>query len=198
LRLIGFALAMAASTFLVRLARPPTILNLHLGDFPQYIFLFTAGILAARGGWLPRLRFSSGIRWLLLTLPIGFVAWLVILVAGGALRGNSDAYFGGWHWQNAAICLWESLTCVAVCFGLIVLFREKFNSQGPLAKLLSENAFAVYVFHPPIVIFAARLLHHILWHPLLKFLILTAIGVVGSFALSMAVLRRIPLLRAIL
>lgn len=196
-KLIGFALGMATITFLVRVIRPPTILNMHLGDFPQYILLFTAGIFAAGGGWLPKLQFSSGIRWLALALPIGFAAWLAILVTGGALEGNGNAYSGGWHWQCAAICLWESLTCLAVCFGLLVVFREKFNSQGRLARFLSANAFSVYVFHPPIVIFAARILHQVSWHPLLKFVILSVVGVVASFTLSAAVFRRIPFLRSI-
>jgi glucan biosynthesis protein C len=129
---------------------------MHLGDFPQYIFLFAAGFLAARRGWLPKLRYSLGIRWLTLVLPIGFGAWLAILLTDGSPKANDHAYFGGWHWQAAAICLWESFTCVALCFGLLVHFREKFNSQGRLAKFLSDNAFSVYVFHPPIVIFAAR------------------------------------------
>lgn len=197
-RLVGFALAMATVTFLVRAARPPTFLNMHLGDFAQYIFLFTAGILAARRGWLPKLRYSSGIRWLTVVLPIGFAAWLSILLAGGSLKANDHAHFGGWHWQAAAICVWESFTCVALCFGLLVIFRENFNSQGRLAKFLSDNAFSVYVFHPPIVIFAARMLHGVFWPPLIKFVVLTAIGVVVSFTLSAALFRRIPLLRRIL
>jgi fucose 4-O-acetylase-like acetyltransferase len=189
-RLIGFALVMAAFTFFVRAARAPSFLNMNLGDFPQYILLFTAGIFAARRGWLPKLRYSAGIRWLAVVLPIGFAAWFTLV--------NGHADFGGWHWQAAAFCLWESFTCVAVCFGLLVLFREKCNSQGRLSKFLSENAFSVYVFHPPIVILAARMLHGVLWHPLVKFAMLTAIGATASFALSAAVFRRIPLLRNIL
>jgi glucans biosynthesis protein C len=199
-RLICFALVMSGMTFLVRFILPPgaAFLNMHLGDFPQYILLSSAGILAERGRWLQKFRFSSAMRWLIVVLPAGFVAWLIILLVGGALGGNSGAYSGGWHWQSAAINLWESFTCVALCFGLLVFFREKLNSQSRLAKFLSDNAFAVYVFHPPIVILAARALHGVLWPPLLKFLILTGIGVVASFALSAAVFRRIPLLRRVL
>lgn len=190
-KLIGFALTMAVVTFLVRAARPPALLNLHLGDFPQYILLFTAGIGAARGKWLPELRFSSGMRWLAVVLPLGFAAWFALIT-------KERAHLGGWHWQAAAICGWESFTCVAICFGLIVLFRDKFNAQGRWSKFLSDNAFSVYVFHPPIVILGARMLHGAMWHPILKFAVLTAIAVVASFALSAAVFRRIPLLRNIL
>jgi fucose 4-O-acetylase-like acetyltransferase len=189
-QLIGFALAMAVCTFLIRAPRPPTFLNMHLGDFAQYILLFAAGICATRGRWLPELPFSLGMRWLAVVMPIGFVAWLGLV--------TRHAPFGGWHWQAAAFSVWESFSCVAICVGLLVLFRQKFNSQGPVSKFLSDNAFSVYVFHPPIVILGARMLHGVMWHPVLKFATLTAIGIIVSFALSAAVFRRIPLLRSIL
>jgi glucans biosynthesis protein C len=199
-KLVGFALAMTAATFVVRLFLPSgtSFLNMHLADFPQYVLLFGAGVVAARGQWLLKLSFQSGIRWLMIVLPVGFAAWLVILGAGGALKGNGAAYSGGWHWQSVSINLWESLTCVAVSYGLLVVFREKFNWQGSLAKFLSDNAFTVYVFHPPVVIMAARMLHGFLWPPILKFVILTCLGVVVSFGLSATIFRRIPLLREIL
>src|SRR5581483_5028134 len=190
--LICFALVMACFTFLVRLFRPSTFLNMHLGDFPQYILLFMAGILAARGQWLGKPWFSLGMRWLAVALPVGFAAWLAILLAGGALQGRRAAFSGGWHWQSAAFDVWESFTCVAICFGLLALFREKFNSQGRPAKFLSNNGFSVYVFHPPVVIMAARILHGISWHPLLKFVLLTGVAAAVSFTLSAAVFRRIP------
>ena len=146
---------------------------------------------------MDRLSFPSGIRWLAASLSVGFAAWLAIMIGGGAFAGNRKAY-SGWHWQHAAFDAWESFTCVAISFGLLVIFREKFSHQGRWAKFLSDNAFAVYVFHPPIVILGARMLHGVPWHPILKFATLTVMAVFVSFALSAAVFRRIPLLRAIL
>jgi len=131
-------------------------------------------------------------------LPVSFFAWLVILRTGGALTGNGRAFSGGWHWQAASMNLWESFTCVAICYGLLVIYRQYFNHQGRLAKFLSDNAFAVYVFHPPIVILLARLLHPFLLPAIPKFLLLTFLAVILSFALSAAVFRRIPLPRDIL
>ena len=157
--LVGFAVGMASLTFLIRLVMPSgtSLLNMHLGDFPQYILLFIAGINAARRRWMHSLNSSLGIRWLMIVLPAGFVAWLVILKEGGAFAGNASAYSGGWHWQAICINLWESLSCVAICYGIMVIFREVFNQQGRLAKFMSDNAFSVYVFHPPIVILTARM-----------------------------------------
>jgi glucan biosynthesis protein C len=200
LKLAGFAIAMASLTFLVRLGMPSgaSLLNMHLGDFPQYILLFSVGILAARDRWLLKLSSASGIRWSMIVLPAGFVAWFVTLRQGGAFSGNSAAYSGGWHWQAMCMNLWESFTCIAMCYVLLVIFRDFFNRQGRLAKFMSDNAFSVYVFHPPVVILAARLQHSLMLPPIVKFLTLTCMGVVMSFALSAVALRRIPVLRRIL
>lgn len=198
--LILFALVMAASTFLIRLILRSgySFLNMHLGDFPQYILLFTAGTVAAREEWLPKLSFSSGIRWMAVVLPLGFAVWIAILISSGLLSGHLRGLSGGWRWQSAAINVWESFTCVALCFGLLVWFREKFNSHGRLAKFLSDNAFSVYVFHPVFVIAGALAIHAVTWPPVAKFATLTVIAVVFSFVASAAIFRRIPLLREIL
>lgn len=196
----GFAIVMAAFTFVVRLSLPSgtSILNLHLGDFPQYVLLFTAGILAARGNWLLKLNFALGLRSLMVVLPAGFVAWFLILWQGGAFTGNSASFVGGWHWQSASLDLWESFTCVSISFGLLVIYRELLNWQRRLGKFLSDNAFAVYVFHPPIVILSARALRPVVLPSILKFVVLTCMSAMLSFALSAMVFRRIPLLRSIL
>ena len=82
--------------------------------------------------------------------------------------------------------------------GVLVIFREKLDAQSRLTRLLSENAFSVYVFHPPVVIAGARMLQGFVWNPIFKFAILTCVSVVGTYVLSEAVLRRVPVLRAIL
>jgi len=78
--IIGFTLLMAASSFLVRSGHPPHYLNLPLGDFPQYILLFCAGIRSSQRGWLPKLSSENGIRWLLVVLPAGLIAWLALMI----------------------------------------------------------------------------------------------------------------------
>jgi glucans biosynthesis protein C len=197
---VGFALAMAASTFLVRVVLPPgfSVLNMHLGDFAQYIFLFAMGVTASGRGWLQKLSPASGRWWLGIVVPGGFVGWLLTLHYGGMFSGNGHALSAGWHWQNACFSLWESFTCVAVCYGLLTFYRERLNVQSPIARFFSENAFSVYVFHPPIVILLARAMHPLTWPPLIMFLLLTASATLTSFFLSAVLFRRIPLLKEIL
>lgn len=194
-----FIFLMAACTFIVRLAQPSgsSFFNLQLANFSQYGLMFIAGIFAYRGNWLARFPYRSGMRWLTLVAAVAFPLWLAILIFGGAFEGKVRAYGGGWHWQSAAIVLWESLVCVATCVGLTVFYREKFNCQGRIAKFLSDNAFSVYVFHPPILIGTARLLTRSPAPALAKFAALTIISVIVTFALSSLVFRRLPLVRRI-
>lgn len=61
-----------------------------------------------------------------------------------------------------------------------------------MARFLSANAFSVYVFHPPVLIAAARCLSGVHLHPLVKLVLLTVIAAVASFLLSATVFRRTP------
>jgi surface polysaccharide O-acyltransferase-like enzyme len=129
---------------------------------------------------------------------LGIGALYLILRVGGAFEGNGQTLSAGWHWQNAAFSLWESLTCVAASYGILAIFRAWFNSHGKLAKFPSDNAFSVYVFHPPVVIIVARMLHGVMLPSVTMFMILTVSGATASFLLSAAVFRRISLLCRIL
>lgn len=189
--LLGFALIMAAGRFVIRGLLPDrSILNMHPGDFSQYILLFAAGIVASRNNWIRTFPYSRGARWLIVVLPLGLLAWLAIVRAG--------SWHDGWNWQSAAFSVWESVTCVAISAGLIVLYREKANGQNALTRFLSRNAFGVYVFHPPFVILGARLLWDLSWPAIPKFALLTALATGTTFAASEFAFRRLPLLRAIL
>ncbi len=77
-------------------------------------------------------------------------------------------------------------------FALPALYRRYFDHQGRRAKFLSDNAFAVYLFHPPVLIALALLLHSLAAPALVKALLLTACAGIATFALSALVFRRIP------
>lgn len=198
--LILFVLVISLATFLVRLVQPSgsAFFNMQLANFSQYIAMFTAGILAGRQGWLARLPKRAAMRWFNLALAGGLIWWFTLVLAGGALKGRAADYGGGLHWQGALVDLWESFVCVGISFGLLVWFRDHYNHQGALEQFLSENAFCVYVFHPPVLIAITRLLHLYQANPLLKFALATVLAVSATYALSATLLRRIPLLRAIL
>jgi glucans biosynthesis protein C len=195
----AFIAAMAVATFVVRIGEPEgtAVLNLQLGDFPQYLLMFAAGALAYRGDWLASLpaRFCTGFGTtaLLLAVPL-FVA---LIMLGGAVEGHTQAYSGGLNLVSAGKCLWEALVCVGMSLIILSLYRSAFDRQGRVARWLSSNAFGVYLIHPPILVGFALLLHGIAVHPIPKAAALTLLAAAGSFAASALVLRRMPLLRAI-
>ena len=77
----------------------------------------------------------------------------------GALTGETSAYSGGLNWQNFGISLWAAIICAGMSLGILIVFREHFDAQGRIARFIADNAFAVYVFHPPILIGIAIILH---------------------------------------
>jgi peptidoglycan/LPS O-acetylase OafA/YrhL len=196
---VGLPLAVGLCTFLVRIVQPTgtSILNMQLCYFSQYIFLFAVGILARRRNWLLRIPYFFGLRWLTLALVVGGVVWVSIVFA--VLKTDSaDKLSGGVTWQSAALSFWESFVCVGFCLGLTVWFREKLNLRGKITRWLTDNCFAVYLFHTPILISVTLALGGFDAPKLVKFLCATALGVAASYLASSLLFRRVPLLKRIL
>ncbi|KRR19492.1 hypothetical protein CQ14_16845 [Bradyrhizobium lablabi] len=195
LRLAGFVIVMAASTFLVRIGidEGASVLNVHPGDFPQYVLMLAAGSLGCRGNWMSGLpeRFCIRLGTVALVGSVPLIA--VLILFGGGLQGETQQYSGGFNWVSAGKCLWEALVCVGMGLLMLAVYRHHFDWQGPVSKWLSDNAFGVYLIHPPVLIAAAILLHTLAWNAIAKALLLTVVAAIGSFAASAFVLRRSPL-----
>jgi hypothetical protein len=190
-----FIAMMALATFLVRTAisGDKSVLNMHPGDFPQYILMYAAGAYAFRGNWLDDLSDRLALRTAAITLGISAPLFAGLILFGGGLQGDTSAYSGGFNPVSAGKCLWEALVCVGMALLIIVVYRRAFDTQGPLTRLLSDNAFGVYLIHPPILIALAIALHPLIWHPIAKAAALTALAAIVSFAASALILRKSPL-----
>jgi glucan biosynthesis protein C len=193
--LAAFVAVMAISTFLVRvvLTEEVSVLNVHPGDFPQYILMFAAGAFGYRGAWMTTLPERLAMRWGAFALAFAVPLFAVLILFGGGLQGEIAQYAGGFNPVSAGKCLWEALVCVAMGLLMLAAYRRHFDRQGPVARWLSDNAFGVYLIHPPILIGAAILLHGLAWNAIAKALLLTVVAALGSFAASAFVLRRSPL-----
>jgi glucan biosynthesis protein C len=200
LKIWGLIVAITLLTFLVRFPWPngTAFYNLQFCYFSQYVLYFCAGTLAFRGDWLDRFSVSSAKYWGRVALIGGLVGWAALLVLGGAFKGQLASYHGGWHWQSLGMAFWESMTGTAISMYLIVWFREKFNRQGAAAKFFSANAFAVYVFHTPVLITISRMMSGIHGPLLLKFGFLTGVSIAVTYALCSILFRKLPLLKEIL
>jgi fucose 4-O-acetylase-like acetyltransferase len=197
---IGLIVVMGACTFLVRIVQPigVNILNMQLCYFSQYILLFVVGIFAYRGNWLMRISRRFGIIWMTLALTAGVGGWFVLIVASGALEGNSESLLGGFHWQSAAFSFWESFFCLGMCLGLTVLFRERFNFQGKFSQWMSRNSFAAYLFHTPLLVAVTLSLKYLSAPVGVKFSLACLLAVPITFVMSALLRPRIPVLRRVL
>jgi fucose 4-O-acetylase-like acetyltransferase len=196
-----FIALITLSTFAVRFPWPngTSFYNLQFCYFSQYVFFFAAGTLAFRGDWLNRFPTSIGRYWRRVALIGGLaIAWPALLVLGGAFKGHLDVYAGGMHWQSLGMAFWESMMGVSLSLVLVIWFRERFNGQGRVAHYFSVNAFAVYVFHTPVLIALSRWISPVKAPLLLMFLGLTLLAIGVTYALCSSVFRRLPLLKQIL
>ncbi|HEV9037630.1 MAG TPA: acyltransferase family protein, partial [Puia sp.] len=194
-----FILSIATASFLVRIPWPngTDFYNMQFCDFSQYIAFFIAGTLAYRCSWLTTLPDATGNRWGFFGRIGGPVCWFALLIGGGALQGHAGDLSGGMHWQSMGMCLWEAMVGTALSIWIIALFRKRFNGQGRWARFFSDNAFAVYVFHPPMLISITLGMSGVPAPALLKFLLATVLSIIVSFAVAALVIRRIPVLKRI-
>ncbi len=191
----AFVALTAAATFCVRVAvkEDVAVLNMHPGDFPQYLLMYVAGTLSYRGKWLGTLSARRALLWAASVLAAAILILAALVAFGGALQGDTAAYAGGLNLVSAGKFLWEALVCVGMALLLLALYREHFNTQGPWARWLSDNAFGVYLIHPPILIGFAILLRSVEANAIAKALLLTVLAAIGSFAVSALILRKSPL-----
>jgi peptidoglycan/LPS O-acetylase OafA/YrhL len=166
---------------------------MHPGDFPQYVLMYLAGAYGYRGDWLARLSDRTCQRWAALALLLSVPLFAALVVFGGGLQGDTARYSGGFNPVSAGKCLWEALICVGMGFAMLAVYRRTFSEQGPLARFLSDNAFGVYLIHPPILIACAILLHPLAWPAIAKAALLTVLAGIGSYAASALILRKSPL-----
>jgi glucan biosynthesis protein C len=90
-----------------------------------------------------------------------------------------------------SFALWESFVVVGVGIGLLVLFRERWNHQGRVAKELAADVYTVYLIHPVVLVGFAYAFSVVALYPLLKWDIAVEVTIPLCFLISGGI-RRIP------
>lgn len=91
----------------------------------------------------------------------------------------------------------ESLLCVSMCMGLLVIAERYFSQMSRVSRYLSDHSFGIYLFHLLIVIALQMLLKEIQCPTWMKFVLVSVLGIVLS-ALLNQLLRKIPLVSKVL
>jgi surface polysaccharide O-acyltransferase-like enzyme len=196
-----FAVALGLITFVVRIWAPVgwyfEPLHLEMASLANYVALFVVGLIAYRRNWLVGLSETQGKTWLWIAVAL-FAILIVLALATGALTGSLNPDFSeGFNGLSLIYSVWQQLMCMAMIIVLLVWFRGRFNRQSPLVKAMADSTYAVYVFHPLIIVPLAVVLSPIKMEPALKFLLVTPLAVALCFLVGYAV-RKLPLVRSIL
>jgi peptidoglycan/LPS O-acetylase OafA/YrhL len=194
--LIGLVLWLFVTTFLIRIWKSVddwkvllAIWEIEFAHVPQYVTMFTLGIVAARRNWFARIPARVGWVW----LGVGLACVALWMARGLGL--DIPIWIGGFSIAAADRALWESVLCVGFCVGLLTLTRERFPNQTRFAKALSDSSFAVYIFHVPVVTLIQYALADSGLGAMAQFLIVSALGILITFPLAHFVLRRLPILK---
>ena len=208
-RLLLLIFIIAVVAFLLRLFFPigSVFWGMQLGFFSQYIIMFIAGIVAYRTNCFESMTSAIGRRWLAAGLILGFIGWLILKYFAGPYDfstltmksvNTGKRIIGGFSWPAAYYAIWESFVAVAMTMGLLGLFRDKLNFSNSLTKKLSAGAFAVYMFHPPIIVAVTMLMTTLDMLPVFKWALAGLISIPLCFLIAYYILLRIPLLNRIL
>jgi surface polysaccharide O-acyltransferase-like enzyme len=180
-----------AITFAVRIVFPEgwavPVLAFQLAFFPQYVAFFIFGLIAFRSNWIMSLPKET-------SLYYGRVAMLLLLVAMGIFVDSEltgASFLGGLTWQTAAYALWEQVFAIAISIALVVWFRESQNNQSRFRKALSDSSYTAYIIQTPVLVFLALSLQSIQLPLILKFAIVSPIGISLCFAFAYLI-RKIP------
>lgn len=205
---IGFILALAATSYLFRMAVPmgkdvnlvlPFLNFPTISYLPQYLGLFVVGAVASRREWLRDLPASAGLAGLVLALA----AWVLLfpLAISGRMFSlefsEAAGFAGNGTWQSAAYTLWDSTLAVGLPLALIVAFRRFINGAGQLSRFLSGHSYAVYIIHSPLLVFICYAMRDIGLPALAKFALAVIVVIPACYAVAYAI-RRLPGIRKVI
>lgn len=181
----ALALLIGVATFLVRIWYSPgrEWHHLQLAFFPQYLFLFFAGVIAQRRDLLARLP-DRALRLWAPVAALSFGALLAVVGLFGGVEETRAVALGGARWQSLLWSTVEAFECVGICVSLLIVFRRRWNDQRPLIRKMTKDAFAVYVLHAPIIVLLAVAARGVALHPLLKFVAVTLVAVPVCFVIG--------------
>ncbi len=188
-QIIAFSLLIMIISALVRIPYPIDkwigllgFIQVAFADVPRDLGWFIMGVLAYRKNWVERFPAKSGYIW----LGVGI---------GLSILYSVTAWFK--VFPGPLFVLWETFLCTGFCIGFMILFREKINGSNALSVEMGLCTYGVYLFHVPILIIFQYMFAHVPAGPLVKFICVSVIATVVTFAFT-AVLRRLPLAREIL
>jgi fucose 4-O-acetylase-like acetyltransferase len=187
-RLLVAAIVVGLAAFAVRLAMPTGHEWWHwqLGFFPMYVLLFAVGCAAARHRWLERIEWRYARPWVIAAL-IAVPALPAFFIGHDAITHEKLDASGGLNAGAFFYAMWEPFVAWGAMLGLMWFFRTRV-SPDRFARL-GRRAYAIYCFHPPVVVAISVALLGWTAPPLVKFVAAGALSCATLYLLCGALLR---------
>ena len=185
--ILWFAAGVGIISFLVRIVFPiGWILNpvgFQLAYFSQYAALFILGLVASKNKWLDTFPYNDGKRFARYALRL-LLFFPVIAIIEKVTKAPQAWLTSGFHWQQLLYAVWEQLLGFSIIVALLTYGKKLWNKSSALMGKLSRNAFAVYIFHPLVLIVLALSIRNWDVDPAFKLLVVAPLAVAGSFLLA--------------
>jgi Acyltransferase family len=190
--IVLFAAGVGVVSFLVRVVFPVgwllKPLGFQLGHFSQYIAMFILGLIASKSNWLNTISDKTG-KWIGKFALRLLAFFLVFFVIQETTHMDGNWWSGGLHWQALLYAVWEQVIGFSIVVGLLSLGRRRWNEPSVRVSKLSRCTFAVYIFHPLVLISISLLVSTWAIEPAIKLLFVGPLAVIGSFLLASMIVK---------
>lgn len=191
--ILFFAIIIGLISFAVRIIFPVgwvlKPLGFQLGHFPQYIALFILGLIAAKSKWLNNVDVKTGKRMRTIAICLVVIGFPLLFIMRKVLDFPIEWFSSGAHWQQAFYAVWEQLVGFSIITALLCIGKHRWNKPSVFLSSLSRSTFAVYIFHPLVVISLTVAASGWAIDPALKLLVVAPLAVLFSFLLGMLLVK---------
>ncbi|QHS54313.1 acyltransferase [Mucilaginibacter sp. 14171R-50] len=191
--ILVFALIIGVISYVVRIVFPVgwvlKPVGFQLGHFPQYVSLFILGLIASKSKWLNHAEYKTGKRMRTIALCVVLIGFPLFFIVRNLLNFPVAWFTGGIHWQSLWYAVWEQLVGFAIISSLLGIGKYRWNKSSAFLSKLSRSTFAVYIFHPLIIISLSVMARNWGIDPAIKLLVVAPTAVVLSFLLGLAIVR---------
>src|SRR5450755_2382363 len=200
-KIFWFAVVLGILSYLVRIFFPVgwvlEPVGFQLAHFSQYIAMFVVGVAAARNHWLESINIKKAKPFARLAAAFILIGFPMIYVVKQITGSPIEAFLGGGTYQSLLSSVWEQITGISIMIVLLGYGKELWNNQTVLLKSMTRSAYAVYIFHPLVLVSLALLFGNLKIDPAIKLLFVAPLAVIFSFLLG-GLLVKIPGVRNII
>jgi surface polysaccharide O-acyltransferase-like enzyme len=104
------------------------------------------------------------------------------------LNTPSSWFTGGFHWQALLYAVWEQFIGISIITALLIKGKRNWNISSQLLNKASRCSFAVYIFHPLVIVVLTLAVRNWPIDPAIKLLAVGPLIVLSSFVLGLLIL----------